>query len=247
MKKRKVIMAMPVVIDIADKNINVNVFKEIFDYLAYIDNTFSTYKENSEITKINNAKINYKSYSQDMKKILQLSKKTKDETNGYFDIHNNGKLDPSGIVKGFAILKASQILKKKGYKNFYIDIAGDIEISGLNDKKEKWSVGLENPFFRTQIIKVLALTNKGIATSGNYIRGSHIWNNKERSEDLENNVMSISVIGKNVYEADRFATAAFSMGENGINFIENLSGFEAYMVLSNKNAIFTSGFENYVI
>ena len=243
MKKTETIMAMPVIVDINEPNIDESIFSEIFKYLRYIDDKFSTYKNNSEIEKINRGEISYKEYSNDMKTILKLSEKTKKETNGYFDIDHNGKLDPSGIVKGFAIYKASQILKKKGYKNFYIEIAGDIEISGLNDQNKKWRVGIENPFNRKEIVKVLELTNKGIATSGKYIRGEHIWNNTK--DIVENNVISITVIADNVYNADRFATAAFAMGDKGILFVEKLKNAEGYMVMNNKKAIFTSGFEKY--
>ncbi len=59
-------------------------------------------------------------------------------------------------------------------------------------------------------------------------------------------VVSLTVVGPNIYEADRFATAAFAMGEAGIMFIEKLPGFEGYMVNDNGIATFTSGFEKYV-
>ncbi len=239
------IMAMPVTIDINETNIDKSVFDKVFEYLRYIDNKFSTYKNNSEIEKINRKEIHYYEYSKDMKTILKLSEKTKKETNGYFDIKHNDKLDPSGIVKGFAIHKACQILKKSGYKNYYIEIAGDIEISGLNQDRKKWRVGIENPFSRGEIIKVLELTNKGIATSGKYIRGEHIWNNTK--DQTKNEAISITVISNNVYNADRFATAAFAMGEKGILFIEKLKNTEGYMVMNNKKAIFTSGFEKYQV
>lgn len=238
-------MAMPVTIDINETNIDKSVFDKVFEYLRYIDNKFSTYKNNSEIEKINRKEIHYYEYSNDMKTILKLSEKTKKETNGYFDIKHNDKLDPSGIVKGFAIHKACQILKKSGYKNYYIEIAGDIEISGLNQDRKKWRVGIENPFSRGEIIKVLELTNKGIATSGKYIRGEHIWNNTK--DQTKNEAISITVISNNVYNADRFATAAFAMGEKGILFIEKLKNTEGYMVMNNKKAIFTSGFEKYQV
>ena len=59
-------------------------------------------------------------------------------------------------------------------------------------------------------------------------------------------IASISVIGPNVYEADRFATAAFAMGEKGIEFIEGLKGFEGYMIKNNQIAVMTSGFKKYL-
>jgi thiamine biosynthesis lipoprotein len=55
------------------------------------------------------------------------------------------------------------------------------------------------------------------------------------------------VIGPNIYEADRFATAAFAMESAGILFIEELEGFEGYMIDQHGLATYTSGFERYVV
>ena len=235
-------MAMPVVIEVVDKNIKEDIFDKVFEYLEYIDNKFSTYKKDSEIEKINRGDIEPSLYSSDMKKILDLCEQTKKETYGYFDISHKDKLDPSGIVKGFAIHESGNILKSNGYRNFYINIAGDIEVMGKNSENKDWIIGIENPFLRGDVIKRVKLTDKGIATSGDYIRGDHIWN-KDRNSDI----VSVTVIGENAYEADRFATAAFAMGKIGIDFIENLLGFEGYMIDKFKNAVFTSQFENFVI
>jgi thiamine biosynthesis lipoprotein len=60
-------------------------------------------------------------------------------------------------------------------------------------------------------------------------------------------VVSLTVIGPNIYEADRFATAAFAMGEEGIRFIGRLAGFEGYMIDRRGQATFTNGFTRYVI
>jgi thiamine biosynthesis lipoprotein len=153
-------------------------------------------------------------------------------------------LNPSGLVKGYAIWQGSKILEKKSYKNFYVEIAGDIQAVGKNAKGESWKVGIQNPFNPKEIIKIVRISNKGIATSGNYQRGEHIINPKTKIAAAE--IASISVIGPNIYEADRFATAAFAMGEKGINFIETLKGFAGYMVKNNQMAIMTSGFEKYL-
>ena len=58
--------------------------------------------------------------------------------------------------------------------------------------------------------------------------------------------VSVTVLGPNVYEADRFATAAFAMGSEGIHFIEGLSGFEGYLIDKSGIAALTSGFADYV-
>jgi thiamine biosynthesis lipoprotein len=245
MKKQKIIMGMLVVVNVVDKGVTDEDINEVFSYFHYIDNKFSTYKKDSEISQINKGELKESQYSSEMKKILFLSEKTKRETNGYFDIHINGILDPSGIVKGYAIFEAAKILKFKGFNNFYIEIAGDVQAYGKNEKKEKWSVGIQNPFALNEIVKVVYLKGQGIATSGTYARGNHIYDPKSREK--VDTIISMTVIGPNVYEADRFATGAFAMGGKGIEFIEKLKGFEGYMIQKDKKAVYTSGFENYAL
>jgi FAD:protein FMN transferase len=67
-----------------------------------------------------------------------------------------------------------------------------------------------------------------------------------RPGPLDGNIASLTVIGHNIYEADRFATAAFAMGAEGVHFIEGLAGFEAYQIDTSGVATFTTGFARYV-
>jgi thiamine biosynthesis lipoprotein len=245
MKKRAVVMGMPAIINVVDIGITEEDINEVFSYFNYIDKKFSTYKKDSEISQINRRELKEWDYSNEMKNILRLCGETKKETDGYFDINFNGIIDPSGLVKGYAVFQGAEILRKKGYSNYFVEIAGDSQIEGKNEKRENWKVGIQNPFNTDEIIKVVRLSNKGIATSGNYIRGTHIYNPK--TEKFAEEIASFTVIGPNVYEADRFATAAFAMGEKGIEFIESLKGFDGYMIKKNKMAVFTSRFEEYLI
>jgi thiamine biosynthesis lipoprotein len=245
MKKQAIIMGMPVTVQIADGKATQEDIQEVFAYLNFIDKKFSTYKENSEISRINRKEVKRLNYSNEMQKVLRLCKETKKETGGYFDINLNGKLDPSGIVKGYSIWQAAKILEKKGYRNFYIEIAGDIQTFGRNEKGEEWRVGIQNPFNLKEIVKVVRISDRGIATSGNYQRGKHIVNPKTKL--FTDEIASLTVIGLNVYEADRFATAAFAMGEKGIEFIEKLKGFEGYMIKKDKIAVMTGGFKKYLL
>jgi thiamine biosynthesis lipoprotein len=243
MKQTKIMMDMPITVEIIDAFLTKEIFDKVFSYFEYIDNTFSTYKNESEISLINQGKIGKNHYSHDMKIVFSLSEETKRETNGYFNICYQGKYDPSGLVKGWAIYNVAKLLQKSGFKNFYIDAGGDIQISGKN-KDKPWRVGIRNPFKSDEIVKVLILGGGGVATSGTYIRGQHIYNPREEDRQIEE-VVSLTVVGPNVFDADRFATAAFAMGMKGIEFIENLKGFEGYMIDRNGLATFTSGFNKY--
>ncbi len=245
MKQEKIIMGMTIKIEIVDKRADQEIFDKVFSYFKQIDDRFSTYKPDSEISKINNGVIKDGDYSRDMQEIFTLAEKTKEETNGYFDIVTPEKtIDPSGIVKGWAIWQAGEILKNNGFKNFYIDAGGDIETFGKNQNGEPWQIGIRNPFKIAEVVKVVKGDDKGIATSGNYVHNDHIYNPKGAAPK---DVTSLTVIGPNIYEADRFATAAFAMGRDGIYFIEQLPGFEGYLIDKDGIATMTTGFEKYVV
>jgi thiamine biosynthesis lipoprotein len=245
MKQTRLLMGMPITVEIMDSTASQNDLNSVFDYFTTVENRFSTYKDNSEIAKINRGELSAAHYSEDMKTILALSEQTKQETDGYFDIQHNGTCDPSGIVKGWSIQKAATLLKQQGFQNFYIDAGGDIQVAGKKNGN-LWCVGIRNPFNHNEYVKVLALGDKGVATSGTAIREQHIYDPFQQNTPLTE-ISSLTVIGPNIYEADRFATAAFAMGRKGIHFIASLQGFEGYMIDTQVQATFTSGFERYVL
>jgi thiamine biosynthesis lipoprotein len=244
MRQTQLIMDMPVIVEVVNPD-GQDIFDTLFDYFHYVDNTFSTFKKTSEITKINTGVLRESEYSPDMKTILRLARQTKKETSGYFDIRHGGKIDPSGVVKGWAIHNAANLLRKAGYTDFYVEAGGDIEVSGNNKNGKTWTIGIRNPYNSREVVKKVALHNLSIATSGTYERGAHIYNPKTHTPVDE--IVSLTVIGPNILEADRFATAAFAMGGRGIEFIEHLNGFEGYMIDTNKVATQTHGFGNYVV
>ena len=244
-------MGMPITISVVDENITergkAKALKAAFDYFKYVDQKFSTYKNDSEISRINRGEIKEADYSEDMKIVFALSEETRKETDGYFNIVTPEKtFDTSGMVKGWAIYNAAQIISALGFKNFYVDAGGDIEARGKNEEGKVWNAGIRNPFGggKNEIVKKIFLENCGMATSGTYIRGQHIYNPHKGRAPLSD-IVSITVVGPSVYEADRFATAAFAMGKEGINFVEQLEGFEGYSIDANGIGTETSNFKKY--
>jgi thiamine biosynthesis lipoprotein len=251
MKKTEWIMGMPVAVMIVDEGLDEQkeqAIEQVFEYFRYVDATFSTYKEDSEISRINRGEIQESNYSKDMQEVFALSEKTKQETHGYFDIRTpEGVYDPSGLVKGWSIYHAAEMLAALGYTDFYVDAGGDIEARGHNATGTPWVVGIRDPFSddKTDIVKTVSLANHGMATSGTYIRSQHIYDPHQGRAALRE-VASMTVIGPNVYEADRFATAAFAMGTKGIQCIEKVPGLEGYMISPEGIATMTSGFNAFV-
>jgi len=241
MKQMRLLMGMPITIEIAEDSVSPDVFEAAYAYLHTVDETFSPFKETSEVSRINRGELDPARASEDMRVILTLAEQTRQQTDGYFDVMRAGVFNPSGIVKGWAIWQAAQVLRHRGCRNFYVDAGGDIQAYGHKPDGTPWLVGICNPFEPDRIVKRLALTDCGIATSGLYQRGRHIYNPRDFEDQLDQ-VASMTVIGPNVYEADRFATAAFAMGPKGISFIESLDGLEGYSISHDRRATMTSGF-----
>ncbi len=246
MKELRLLMGMPVTIEVVDASASQELIDSAFQYLEYVDRKFSTYKEDSEISSLNRAEMALQGASEDMKAIFALAEQTRLETNGYFDMRHGDMVDPSGVVKGWAIYNAAQLLRGRGAHDYYVEAGGDVQMSGVNGEGQPWRVGIRNPFNPEQIVKVLSLTDHGVATSGTYVRGDHIYNPYDETDRLAE-IVSLTVIGPNICDADRFATGAFAMERKGIYFLESLPGFEGYMIDRDGRATFTTGFQRFVL
>lgn len=240
MRETRILMGMPITVDVGGAA--GSLIDSVFGYFEQIDRRFSTYRTDSEISAINRGDVPVKDWSGEMMEVLALAERTRSETGGFFDIHKaDGSLDPSGIVKGWAIRNAAEIVRQAGVRDFFIEAGGDIQSLGKNASGLDWSVGIRNPFKTDEIIKVVYPRGRGVATSGTYARGQHIYNPHEPSDAITD-IVSLTVVGSDVLEADRFATAAFAMGRDGILFIEQTPGLEGYVVDINGRATPTGGF-----
>lgn len=214
---------------------------ELLEYFYSIDELFSPYKKTSDIYKVNAKKIAAEESNPEVRKVLRICERLKKDSNGFFDIRVENHIDPSGMVKGYAISQAAHDLSKKGYFNFYIEIGGDMQVAGLKNGF-KWKVGVENAV--TGKIHVIQLTDKGVATAGLFKSGLPIYN--PHTQKIAGYYKSVTVIARDVADADWIATAAFAMGEKGKAFVENREGIEAIFIGSDGSEFFTSGIANYM-
>ncbi|MDB5194989.1 MAG: hypothetical protein JWO84_173 [Parcubacteria group bacterium] len=235
-------MGMPITIELADAHAKTASVDAVFGYLSEVDARFSTYRQDSEISGINRGDIAEAAYSAEMKEVFTLALRTQQETNGYFDIRRpDGALDPSGVVKGWALKNAADLLRTHGNTHFMLDGAGDIVTSGKNAEGEEWAIGIRNPFAHEEIVKVVYPHGKGIATSGTAARGAHIYDPHHPEQALED-VVSVTVLARDVLVADLYATAAFAMGRAGIDFLNRRSDLEGYCIDRDGIAVMTTGF-----
>ena len=238
MRETRLIMGMPITIDAA----NPDAVAAAFAWFEEVDARFSPFKPESEVSALNRCEIAPEAVSADMREVLGLAEATRIATDGYFDIMRpDGRMDPSGIVKGWAIRKAARLIAAMGLSDYCVEAGGDVQCAGHNDLGAPWRVGIRNPFDETRIVKVLQPGNAGVATSGSYVRGAHIYDPHAPSAVLSE-IVGLTVVAGDICDADRFATAAFAMGRDGIGFIEATPGLEGYAIDRHGTATMTSGF-----
>ena len=234
------VMGMPVSVQLVDEKSGASDVEAVFAYLAWIDRTFSPFKAESETGRINRGELALEESSPEMRFIAELCERTKSETRGYFDARYRGEFDPSGAVKGYAIDRAAELLRQRGHRDFLVEAGGDIQVSGRDRFGDKWKIGIRNPFLPDQLATTVYLCDQGIATSGSYFRGEHIVN--PSSGAPASGLASITVVAGSVCDADRFATAAYAMGEQGIDFVNEVDGLEACSIGLDGSVRCTAGF-----
>ena len=128
-------------------------------WLEEVDQRFSPYLATSEVCRFNAGMIGRHAISGDLATIWRLCEQTKAETDGYFDPVRDGWFDPSGLVKGWAIERASAVLAARGFANHFVEAGGDIQAAGRNGEGQPWRIGIRNPFRRDELVKVLAVSD----------------------------------------------------------------------------------------
>ena len=173
-------------------------------------------------------------------------------------------LDFSAIAKGYGVDRAAEVLREKGIKNFMVEIGGEVVTAGVNDKGEVWRIGINKPdddstSISTELQDIIALSNKAIATSGNY-RNYYISEGRKIAHTInpktgypaQQDILSSTVMAPSCAEADAFATAFMVLGlEEAKKVLQKQPQLEAYFIYSDKQGEYqtwcTEGFKKLII
>ena len=171
----------------------------VFAWLRWVDATFSTYRDGSEISRLDRGE-RFEPHPL-VQSVLARCEALRRETRGLFDARAGGRLDPSGYVKGWAVQRAAAF----GRGRFLIDAGGDLVLRGA------WRVGIRHPYERDRLAAAITVSDCAVATSGLYERGPHIVD--PRSGRPACGVDSVTIIGRDLGTVDAYATAAFVAGD----------------------------------
>jgi len=236
------VMGMPIVVDVRDPDVDDAVLDRMFDWLRFVDATFSTYKAGSEVSRINRGELSIEEAHPDVREVLERCEELRHETNGYFDARpaSDAVLDPSGLVKGWSIDRAAAILDEAGLRNYALNAGGDVIVRGRAIPDDCWRVGIQHPKELDKVAKVVIANELAVATSGAYARGDHVLDPHTRRAPA--GVLSVTITGPVLATADAYATAAFAMGVQGPKWTARLRDYEAMTILAAETVLSTPGF-----
>jgi thiamine biosynthesis lipoprotein len=230
------VMGMPIVVAVRDGGGDA-LLDEVFDRFRQIDGTFSTFKEDSEISRIRRGELAVEEASAEVRHVLARCDELREETGGYFDAATCSPdgLDPSGLVKGWAVDEAAAILDRGGVREYAVNAGGDIRTRG------RWTIGIQHPLDGQSIAKVVEGDDLAVATSGAYERGEHVRD--PHTGAVPDGVLSVTITGPDLATADAYATAAFAMGAHRApGWTARLRGYEAMTILADGRVLATPNF-----
>jgi thiamine biosynthesis lipoprotein len=214
----------------------------VFAELHEVDRLFSTYDPDSEVRRLDRGELTLAECDPAVAEVLALADEARRRTGGYFDVRFPGptgvrRLDPSGLVKGWAAERAARHLARVARDDHYLNAGGDIAMHSAGPAP--WRVGLENPDSPRTVLGVVELRSGGIATSGTAHRGTHLV---DPTTGLRATALrSVTVSGPSLLWADVYATAAFARGADALDWLAELDGYEGLVVTRTGAVLTTAG------
>jgi len=196
----------------------------VFAWLAWVDATFSTYRADSQISRLDRGDLALADAHPLVRDVLERCDALRVETGGYFEVRAGGRLDPSGYVKGWAVERAAAVADGN---RFFIDAGGDVVLRG-----GPWRVGIRHPLQPRRVAAVIEVSDGAVATSGAYERGSHILD--PHTGRPAEGTLAVTVVGPDLGTADAYATAAFAMGDAGPRWTAGLAGWSAMTIAGDR-------------
>lgn len=211
--------------------------------LHAIDAAFSTYRPDSVISRM--ARGERVGYDAEVAEVLERCAEIEADTDGAFSSRPDGRLDPGGWVKGWAIEEVSRLLSAAGSRNHLIVGGGDVQARGEPEPGRPWTVGIADPRRPGRYAALVSGHDFAVATSGTAERGNHIIDPVIGRPAT--GFASVTLIGDRIARTDAYATAVFAMGPNrGLAWVEERDGYEAYAVLPDGRTVETEGFARYL-
>ncbi len=231
-------------IDIRDAGQWDEAVREVVAMLHRVDAVFSTYRSESDLSRHRDGLLPLADADPELAAMFALCAELTRETGGYFTARWRAGLDPTGAVKGWAIERASLILRSWGSRNHAVNGGGDLQLLGEAELGRPWQVGIADPRDAARVLAVVAGRDLAIATSGTAERGQHIVDPYTGRPPV--GLAAVTVVGPSLTRVDAYATAAFAMAGRALSWLEALPGYEGLAVSDAGEVRTTSAFPGVV-
>jgi thiamine biosynthesis lipoprotein len=240
-------------VDVVD-DVEPEVVDALYRWFERVDELFSTWRDDSEISRIGRGELPSRDASPEVATVLELCDDVCRLSGGAFDISFGaraaidrrpglGPLDPSGLVKGWAVERAATMLLDAGARSFCINAGGDVAVRGRPSSDDAWRVGIQHPWDRGKLAAVIRVVDGAVATSGCYERGDHVVD--PRTGLPAHGLASVTVVGPDLTMADAYATAAVALGAEGMAWLAERPEVAAMAVTDERRVVSTPRFDRY--
>lgn len=195
--------------------------------LREADLVFSTYRPESPISRLGRGALALADCPPEVGEVLRLGEIARQESGGAFDVRRplaggGSVLDPSGVVKGWAVERAARLLRELADTDFCLSAGGDLTCRATRPGAAPWRIGIEDPHDPSRVRAVVPIRAGAVATSGTAHRGAHLIDARSGRAPLA--VASVTVVADSLTCADIDATAAFALGPEAARWLRNRAG-----------------------
>lgn len=205
------------------------------------DDVFSTWNSQSAVSRMRRGEVQLGDVPAEVTEVLRLCEAARRATGGWFDPWAApGGVDPTGLVKGWAVERALGVLKDAGIAAAMVNGGGDIAVFGQPPGAggTGWRIGIRHPWRPDGLAAIVTGVTAAIATSGCYERGQHLYSPAGKRIAP---VASATVTGPSLAMADAIATALAVGGDDVLSLVASLDGYEGYLIRGDGSETDTGG------
>ena len=203
------------------------------------DETFSTWKRDSPVSRLRRGEVALSQLPAEVAEVLELCRTAREWSRGWFDPWAiPGGVDPTGLVKGWAVERALNVLRRAGAAAALVNGGGDLAVFGGPAPGQRWRVGIQHPWRRDALAGIIEV-RAAAATSGTYERGPHLFD--PVTGRAGNRSVSATVTGPRLALADALATAVAVGGDDALAAVGALGGYAGYLIRPDGTEAHTEG------
>lgn len=202
------------------------VLPKIQTYLDWLDQTFSPFLPDSELSRFNRGELTLAVTSDGFWTVWQLAETALKDTQGLFNAWHTGVYDPIGLVKGWGIAQcvtrflAPLLATESGLVAVGLNGGGDMQLLTRESVTDwQWGIGIQDPIQPDQVLAHLALHSGAVATSGTVARGEHI-----AYQTTGRHALSATVVTDDLTTADIWATSLIAANFETFGFDQRVPG-----------------------